>query len=322
MVGKRTPDDIVTASVLPTIMNLSPYRTPNDQLAKALAAIEGKPDPDPFTGNEMTGWGDRLEPLILTTAAERLGLTDLQLEHDAAFHDKIPFAVSLDGTADAGVGGWVDTDWSKGIICPKGKVYVAGHGVLESKATSSKPEDAPAPHRGVIQLQGQLMAAQPKCTWGAVCVLYGGVELRIFLYQADAAVQAKIADAVEDFERRKRDIDWYPVLTSADGNTAYPRVDDGAETLILPADQVDWLGQLVNAKEAKRAAEADIDEAEAALKEYMGSHEKASGVVGNTAYFVRWPMRNFKAQPAKTTPAKPARIARQGTLTIRAADND
>ena len=320
MVGKRTPDDIVTASVLPVVMGVSPYRTPNDQLAKALAAIEGKPDPDPFNGNEACDWGDELEGVILKKAAERLGLTDLQLEHDAVFHDTLPFAVSLDGTADGGLGHNVDTDWSKGIICPNGPVWVDGTGVLESKLTSSKPEDAPAPHRGPLQLQGQLMATGH--TWGAVCVLYGGVELRIFLYQADAAVQSKIMNAIHDFERRKMDVDWYPVLTSSDGNTAYSRVDDGAPPLELVDEQADWLGQLVNAKEAKRAAEADIDEAEAALKEYMGSHEQATGVVGNTTYTVRWPMRNFKAQPAKTTPAKPARVARQGTLTVKVAYDD
>ena len=317
MVGKRTPDDIVTASRIPALMGVSPYDTQNDLLASVLAAVEGKPDPKPFNGNEACDWGDTLEPVILTTAAERLGLTDLQLEHDAVFHDTLPFAVSLDGTADGGLGHNVDTDWSKGIICPNGPVWVDGTGVLESKLTSSKPEDAPAPHRGPLQLQGQLMATGH--TWGAVCVLYGGVELRIFLYQADAAVQSKIMNAIHDFERRKMDVDWYPVLTSSDGNTAYSRVDDGAPPLELVDEQADWLGQLVNAKDAKRAAEADIDEAEAALKEYMGSHEQATGVVGNTTYTVRWPMRNFKAQPAKTTPAKPARVARQGTLTVKVA---
>ena len=58
------------------------------------------------------------------------------------------------------------------------------------------------------------------------------------------------------------------------------------------------------------------------LKERLGSHDEAVGVVGNRSYYVKWPMRNFKAQPAKTTPAKPARIARQGTLTIKEAKND
>ena len=206
MVGKKTPDDIITASVIPVIMNMSPYKTPNDQLAKALAAIEGKPDPDPFNGNEACDWGDALESVILTTAAERLNLTDLKLEHDAVFHDTLPFAVSLDGTADGGLGHEVTTDPAKGIYCVDGAVWVDGVGVLESKLTSSKPEDRPAPHRGPLQLQGQLMAT--KHTWGAVCVLYGGVELRVFLYQANAAVQSRITDEIEEFERRKFDVDW------------------------------------------------------------------------------------------------------------------
>ena len=321
MVGKKTPNDIITASRIPALMNASPYDTPNDLLASVLADIEGKPDPKPFNGNEACDWGDALEGMILTEAANRLGLDDLKLEHDALFHDKIPFAASLDGTADAGVGGWVDTNWDKGIICPNGKVFVTGTGVLESKLTSSKPEDAPAPHRGPLQLQGQLMVT--KYTWGAVCVLYGGVELRIFLYQADAAVQSKIMQAVDDFERRKRDIEWYPVLSSSDGNTAYPRVDDGAEPLELPATEAEWLAQLVNAKDAKRAAEADIDEAEAALKEFMGSHEQATGIVGNTKYTVRWPMRHFKAQPPKpATTGTPARVVRQNTLTVKEVRDD
>jgi hypothetical protein len=320
MVGKKTPDDIITASVIPVIMNMSPYKTPNDQLAKALASIEGKPDPDPFTGNEACDWGDRSEGMILTEAAERLNLTDLKLEHDAIFHDTLPFAASLDGTADGGLGHEVTTDPAKGIYCVDGPVWVDGVGVLESKLTSSKPEDRPAPHRGPLQLQGQLMAT--KHTWGAVCVLYGGVELRIFLYQANAAVQSRITDEIEEFERRKFDVDWYPIQSSADGNTAYSRVDNGAPPITLEGGDNDWLAQLVNAKDAKKAAEADIDEAEAMLKERMGSHDEASGIVGNTAYYVKWPMRNFKAQPAKTTPAKPARIARQGTLTIKEVRDD
>ena len=103
MVGKKTPDDIVTASRIPMLLNASPYGTPNDLLAEALASIEGKPNPNPFNGNEACDWGDALESVILTTAAERLNLTDLKLEHDAVFHDTLPFAVSLDGTADGGL---------------------------------------------------------------------------------------------------------------------------------------------------------------------------------------------------------------------------
>ena len=48
MVGKKTPNNIVTGSRLPALLNASPYDTPNDLLASVLADIEGKPDPKPF----------------------------------------------------------------------------------------------------------------------------------------------------------------------------------------------------------------------------------------------------------------------------------
>jgi len=323
MVGKLTRNDTLSASRVPMLLGQSPYATPNDLLAEVLAEIEGRPNPNPFNGNEACDWGDALEETILKTAAERLGLKNLETEFDSAFvHDTLPFAASLDGRADGGIGHEVHSDPSRGIYCVDGPVYVQGLGILESKLTSSRPEERPAPHRGPLQLQGQMIAVNGQCTWGAVCVLYQGIELRIFLYQANAAIQSNIIDAIHDFERRKFDIDWYPVLTSSDGNTAYPRVDNGAPTLELDGENVDWLGQLINAKDAKRAAEADIDEAEAALKEHMGSHEEASGLIGNQRHIVKWPMRNFKAQPAKTTPAKPSKIMRQSTLTVKALSND
>jgi hypothetical protein len=156
-------------------------------------------------------------------------------------------------------------------------------------------------------------------TWGAVCVLYQGIEMRVFVYQADAKMQDMIAGAVREFERRKEDRDWYPILTSADGNTAYSRVDEDAHDIDLSVHSEGefFLRQLVDAKGAKAAAEAQIDEAEAALKEIMGSHEKAHGAVGNVQYSVSWPQRVFKAQPEKITPAKPARVVRQQTLTVK-----
>ena len=318
MVGKKTPGDIVTASVLASLAHASPFKSANEQLQSVLAEMDGKPDPNPFHGNEACDWGDMMEPLILTEAANRLGLTGLQLEHDAIFHDKLPFACSLDGTADAGLGHYVEANPAKGIYCPNGPVYIDGIGVLESKLTSNNPEDAPAPHRGVLQLQGQLLCTSH--SWGAVCVLYNGIELRVFLYQADAAAQSKIINIVQEFEQRKISREPYPVISSKDGNAAYPESNGSAAVLQLPDEKAEWLAQLVNAKKAKAAAEVDIDEAEAALKEVMGHYEVASAVIGNTAYQVKWPMRNYKAQPEKVVPAKPAYFKRQTTLSLKALD--
>ena len=41
--------------------------------------------------------------------------------------------------------------------------------------------------------------------------------------------------------------------------------------------------------------------------------------VDGSVYYIKWPMRNYKAQPAKTTEAKPARQVRAKTLTVKEA---
>ena len=73
MVGKLTPDDIVTASRVPALMGLSPYATPNELLSEAIEAAAGNPR-ERFAQNEAMRFGDLLEPVILDEAAYRLDL--------------------------------------------------------------------------------------------------------------------------------------------------------------------------------------------------------------------------------------------------------
>ena len=316
MVGKKTPDNIVTASILPVIRNRSPYATPNEALKRAIAAEAGDA-PDYLPQSEPMFWGDELEGVILKNAAKRLSLTLLETEfEEAIFHDVLPFACSLDGQ---GLGSKVFThDPANGIYVPQGgSVDTTGLGVLEAKVTANAAEDVPAPHRGPMQLQGQMM-----CTgyaWGAVCVLYRGNELRIFLYRVDEDERNEIIDAIHEFERRKRDIDWYDVYTSADGNVAWDRVDDVAPPLDLNEieDGEFYAEMLVQAKADKKAAEQQIDIAEAGLKEILGNHEEGSVTVDGSSFYIKWPMRRSKAQPAKTVPAKPESVTRQKTLTVK-----
>ena len=79
MVGKLTPDNMISASVVPVIMGLSPYKTQNEHLKRIIALDNGEPDPETFNGNEATHHGDALEPYILKTACERLGITESDL---------------------------------------------------------------------------------------------------------------------------------------------------------------------------------------------------------------------------------------------------
>ena len=56
------------------------------------------------------------------------------------------------------------------------------------------------------------------------------------------------------------------------------------------------------------------------LMAFMGDHETAIGTVGNERIMLKWPMRQFKAQPERVVPAKDARSVRQKTLTIKEID--
>ena len=50
----------------------------------------------------------------------------------------------------------------------------------------------------------------------------------------------------------------------------------------------------------------------------MAKYRKAflNEELGNPLLELKWPTKSFKAQPKKVTPAKPARVERQKSLTI------
>ena len=55
------------------------------------------------------------------------------------------------------------------------------------------------------------------------------------------------------------------------------------------------------------------------IKEMLGNHEEGQVHVNGSTYYIKWPMRNYKAQPSRTTEAKPARKVRVKTLTVKEA---
>lgn len=301
--------------MLPALLGVSPYATQNDALNKCIMAVDGIADD--WNGNEATGWGDRLEPVILEEVVKRLGLSGWHAPRQAFDHPSLPFGCSLDGVG-----------YSSGQVvkhAPSAGIYVIGAGqvtlnsdiVLEAKVTSAMPELYPAPHRGPIQVQGQMMCTG--LSYAAIGVLYGGIELRIFVYPADPKMMTKIADAVVDFDRRVAAREFYPPSSSADCDIIWPVANDSEPPIDLPENVggVDIL-ELVEAHHAASRAQKACDETkenvERLLKEMLGNHE--IGRIGG--YEVRWPMRHYKAQPEKITPAKPAYSKRQSTLTIKA----
>lgn len=316
MAGKLTDDREMSASRLPGLMGFSKYSSPNDELQFSISAIDGKERPD--IGNEAMGWGNRLEPVILTEACKRLGIEELNVDITEPYkHQAVALQCSLDGIG-YGIGQEVTTNPDKGIfVVGQDSIVLDGPGVLEAKLTKTMPEETPHLARGPIQLQGQMLVTGHK--WGAVCVLYQGIELRTFLFAPHKGTQDAIVKAVNEFQAKletytkEGSIDWYPPTTSKELDRIHPVA--ATDEVELP-NEAELLADLIlTNKQDIRDCEAMIEKAEMRLKELMGDAKK--GTAGN--FVISWPMRSFKAQPEKLVPAKEAYTVRQSTLTIREA---
>lgn len=315
MAGKLTDDKSMSASRLPGLMGFSKYSTPNDELQFSINAIDGKERPD--IGNEAMGWGNTLEPVILEQAAKRLGITDFYTQINKAFtHEVIPLSCSLDGVGH-GNGQEITSDPDNGIyVVGQDSIILDGPGVLEAKLTKTMPEDVPHLARGPIQLQGQMLVTGHK--WGAVCVLYQGIELRVFLFAPHKETQAAIARAVHDFQDKldkytsTAEIDWYPPASSRELDRIYPTAAN-REEVELGQTVAELARGIMENKAAIRAAEASIETAEKLIKQELGQSER--GRVGQ--YVISWPMRNYKATAERLVPGKAAYSIRQSSITIK-----
>jgi predicted phage-related endonuclease len=261
-------------------------------------------------------WGNTFESAILERAAVRLGVSNLITEHpEPYFHPLLKLACSLDATAD-GNGVIVQNNPDLGIMVMDGEsITLEGRGILEAKLTSVAPEHSPALYRGVIQLQAQMDITGAK--WGALCVLYRGTELRIFLFKPHEATLRAIAQATRDFQRRldiwkaDRHIEYYPPVNSADADRTWGQGEEA--TVQLGGEFETWVRDIVEAKQDIKQCESIIDDREKRIKEAMQTASKAT--IG--CYQVSWPMRNYQATQDRVVKGKAAYSVRQSTLTVK-----
>jgi predicted phage-related endonuclease len=263
-------------------------------------------------------WGNVMEGTILAEAARRLECFDLISDHpDPYFHEALPLCCSLDGTA-MGTGQVLTTDVTKGIyVVGADSIVLDGMGVIEAKLTSNKPDDVPPLWRGPIQLQAQMDIVKAK--WGCVATLYGGTELRLFLFMP----HEDTLDAIDrvttvfqkklDFWKETGGIDYFPPQNSKDADTMFPKAFEELEPVPLGVGASKWAERILSNKEKIAELTEEINEAEAELKNMM----QTNGMAIAGQYQIKWGMRAFKAQPEKVVPAKDAYIVRQSTLTVK-----
>jgi len=320
MVGKLTSDARLSGHVAPVLMGQSHPTygmSQNDLIAKILNAQgKGNFKVQPFTGSEAADHGNKLEPYIIEEAAERLGIEKINKEVTEVFDYEDLFSVSLDAIFYNKAR---DIQASDSVILMNGKdtMSLEGNGICESKLTSVPFVESPPPYRGPWQLQMQMMCYG--ASWGVIATFYQGTRLVLNVYERDEEMQRQLVEAAKDFYERLDGPDWYPAMSSADAARTYERGEDH-----LPAVDLEPIAELAmqyfDAKRAAKAADALAKQLEPKIMDRMGNHDKAflKDEKGETMFELSWPMRSFKAQPEKTTPAKPARIERQKSLTIAA----
>ena len=315
MVGKVTSSQKPSASVLPAIMGHSPYETPLVVLDRAIKCVDQGVDrlPGEEKRIEAADWGNRLENKILEEAAVRLGVANLVLDHPEPHHYQDILSCSLDGTAEGG-GVVIKHDPDNGIyvISADEEIELIGVGILEAKLTRVAPQEKPDLYRGPIQLQGQMLCTG--ATWGAVCTLYQGVELRIFVYKQSVQMQQEIIKVCSDFCRRVKDRDLYPPLSTTEAVRKYPEPQFPKKIIDADTPLKEKIEQLAHIRSELKAYETLADDLQLDIMEQM---QDASECVAGR-YKVTWPVRNIKAKPeqVKVIPAVEAHQQRGKTLKI------
>ena len=317
MVGKITDNKKASCSLLPAIMGHSPWQTPNETLRKVRGYIAG--EEDRWIGNEATRWGDRLEDIVLTEGWKRLnimqGWADMNIS-TPAIHPTLPLEASLDGATNSESplsldGQVIEENLERGIyVCGDTRILLDGNGVLEAKVTRNRPEDFPALYRGPLQMQGQMMCTGYK--WGALMVLYGGVEMRIWLMTPHAKTVKAIDDAVIDFDRRLHlpEPEWYDLASGADASMVYA-LGDQEEPIEIENEEM--AREYLTLKNQVKEAEKTLELMSVKFQSMMGNHQTAHA----GKYEIKWPLRNYKAQPEKVVPPKDARQVRSKTITMK-----
>jgi len=315
MVGKVTSSQKPSASGLPAIMGHTPHETPLVVLDRAIKCVDQGVDrlPGDELRIEAADWGNRLEDAILEESAARLGVAGLVLDHPEPHHYQDILSCSLDGTAEGG-GLVIKHDPDNGIyvISADEEIELIGTGILEAKLTRVAPQEKPDLYRGPIQLQGQMLCTG--ATWGAVCTLYQGVELRIFVYKQNVQMQQEIIKVCSDFVRRVRDRDLYPPLSTTEAVRKYPEPEFPKKIIDADEELQQKIHQLAHIRHELKAYETLAEDLQLDIMDKM----KDASECNAGSYKVTWPVRNIKAKPeqVKVIPAVEAHQQRGNTFKI------
>lgn len=291
MVGKLTWFR-ATSSITCALFDRGRFFDKHDCLVRAIQDKNGT-YVDNYKQTNRQATGDLLEPVLITEAARRLGITELEAEVDYKIkHPTLPLEASLDGRCKV-----VNL---KVQHSPDDGIYIVGHDELilngdipiECKCSSDFPSvDEPPKYLGVDQLHASMDILN--ADYGILIVLYQSTDLRIYIYKKDKAFKGELERVVLDFDKRIDEEDYYPPEKPEHAATIFNSGDDENEK-ILDADTVDIIDTIEALKETQKIAKQKHDELMTDLMMAMGNHSKARAA----EYVLEW----------KTLPAKEAQV--------------
>ena len=323
----------LTGSRVAAALGLSKWATENDTLEESYQAAMGSRSA--FGATHVMDFGNAVEQWTLERSLEGMPFA---IQHPGPFLEADNLQCSVDALAIA-----LDAEPT---VIESGKfqhtpnhapLTIEGDGVLEAKYTSaSAVYGGPPPFwHGPSQVYSAMACSD--ASWGAVAINFAGRETHTWFLERDEAVIAEILEVAADFKERLGELTasngvhgWFPLASSADGETVFPVAEENDELVELNSDACETFVDLVAGKQMIECGKEIVDRCEASLKEALQSRARGRVLLenplktskspdGSAEWIVAWPMRHYRAtaEETKVTPAKEARSVRQSTLTVR-----
>jgi hypothetical protein len=310
MVGKLSDDRLLSGSRIPVLYlwqygDGHPYSTPNDELRKSINAKHGQFDR--FDMGEPGIVGNLLEPPLVESACEMLGLPEPELSPPVYTAEDGSFQCSLDGLTHCPVPTTIFADDVVEIHGGESSIEISGPIPIECKCTSDFRRDEIPLYRGPVQLQMQMMAVNAK--FGILITLHRSIERHIKIYRADPEMQDRIRQICHDFRDRVETENMYKPVNADDASKTYSSAAGDIEL----AEYDDRVERLLRLREDEKSIKNEIDALQTEIMQQMQDAETAR--CGR--YLVKWPMRNYKAQAQRVVPAKDAYSVRLKSLQIK-----
>jgi putative phage-type endonuclease len=268
----------IGASEVPAVLGISPFMTPLQLFGLKVGVLE------PPEETDLMRLGRRLEPVVAGLYEEE---TARQLWDPGAWTIQRNATMPLlFATLDREI-----------VATPDQRPP----GVLEIKTTGYRYEDAWADEPPLhVQVQAQAQLAVTGHSWASIAVLIGGQRFLWCDLQRNDRFIAVMLERIDQFWARVEQREP-PMPEHVDLDTLralYPQ--DIADSVMLPAEALEWDAQWQQAKADAKAAEMRAADAEAKLKAAMGAAALGLLPEGAGRYTWKTHLRREPAREART----------------------